>query len=373
MAIRQRIGRRGACVHAGLYNFERVGRMNRKGYRHIQWEDRLQIQGALRAHASVATIAESTGFCKKTIYNEIQRGMCVQQHDAEFVMEYCADYAEMKYQENLRAKGPDLKMGHDHAFAAFLEQKIIVEHFSPGAALHYIEDHGLKFDTTICENTLYNYIYRGDVFLALCKDHLLYKGKNHKHTGTGNKNRARQAKGETIENRPKEILERAEFGHWEMDSIMGTVGSHAALLVLTERKTRNGIVIRVPDHTAESVVRALNRLERRMGAKFRDVFRTITVDNGCEFQACDGMEKSLRARLPRTKIFYCHPYSAYERGSNENMNRIIRRFFPKGTNFDNVTAAEVAAAEEWMNNYPRKILGWRSSASLFKECIEAAA
>ena len=72
-----------------------------------------------------------------------------------------------------------------------------------------------------------------------------------------------------------------------------------------------------------------------MGAKFREVFHSITVDNGCEFQDCEGMERSKRARKPRTKIFYCHPYSAYERGSNENMNRIIRRFFPKGTNFDN--------------------------------------
>ena len=61
-----------------------------------------------------------------------------------------------------------------------------------------------------------------------------------------------------------------------------------------------------------------------------------------------------RARKPRTKIFYCHPYSAYERGSNENMNRIIRRFFPEGINFDNVSAAEV---EEWLANYPRRIPG----------------
>lgn len=347
--------------------------MNYKGYKHIQWEDRLQIQGALRTGATVAEIAKMTGFCKKTIYNEIHRGQCVQQHDAEFVTEYCADYAEMKYQENLRAKGPDLKLGNDHAFAAFLEKKIVEEHFSPGATLAFIKEHGLQFDTEICENTLYNYIYRGDVFLVLCQDHLLYKGKHHTQKRSGTTKRARPAKGETIENRPKDILKREEFGHWEMDSIMGTVGSRAALLVLTERVTRNGIIIRVPDHTAESVVRALNRLERRMGAKFRRVFKSITVDNGCEFQSCDDMEKSLRARLPRTKIYYCHPYSAYERGSNENMNRIIRRFFPKGTNFDNVTAAEVAAAEEWMNNYPRRVLGWRSSASLYRECLALTA
>ena len=345
---------------------------NQKGYKHVKWEDRLRIEGMLKVKASVAEIAKATGFCRKTIYNEIERGTCVQQHDAEFVREYCADFAERKYQENLREKGPEIKLGHDYDFAKYLEKKIVEERFSPAAALAWIPAHGLKFDTSICHNTLYNWIYRGDVFLTLGKEHLLYKGKNHKQKSGGKPKRARQAKGETIENRPENVNSREEFGHWEMDSVMGCKGSKAALVVLTERMTRKGIVIRVGDHTAESVVNGLNRMERRMGKKFRDVFKSITVDNGCEFQDCEGMERSLRARLPRTKIYYCHPYSAYERGSNENMNRILRRFFPKGTNFDKVTASEVAAAEEWMNNYPRKILGWKSANTLFEEQLGAA-
>ena len=144
-----------------------------------------------------------------------------------------------------------------------------------------------------------------------------------------------------------------------------------ALLVLTERLTRWGLVIRVPDHTAESVVRALNRGERRMGKRFREVFRTITVDNGSEFMDCAGLQRSYRLKGPRTKIYYCHPYSPQERGSNENMNRILRRWFPKGTNFDQVTEAEVAQAAEWMNNYPRRILGWRSAGAVFEEYVAA--
>ena len=124
----------------------------------------------------------------------------------------------------------------------------------------------------------------------------------------------------------------------------------------------------VPDHTMESVVRVLDRIERWMGAGFRKVFQSITVDNGTEFQDCAGMERSKRARKPRTKVYYCHPYSAYERGSNENMNRIIRRFFPKGTNFDKVTAAEVSEVAEWLANYPRRILGWKTPQMLFEQC-----
>ena len=342
----------------------------RKKGKHIKWEDRLKIQGALRTGAKPAEIAKMIGCCRATIYNEINRGQCVQQHDAEFVTEYCADVAERKYQEALRAKGPDIKLGNDFELAEFLENKIIDDRFSPGAALAFIREQGLQFKTQICENTLYNYIYRGDIFLRLTKEHLLYKGKHHKKKAEPHK-RAREAKGKTIEDRPAEVKERETFGNWEMDSIVGCKGSKAALLVLTERLTRYGLVFRVPDHTMGSVVKVLDRLERKLGKDFQRIFQSITVDNGSEFQDCDGMQKSLRRRQPRTTIYYCHPYTASERGSNENMNRIIRRFFPKGTNFDEVTAAEVAQAETWMNDYPRAILGWRSAGALFEENLAA--
>ncbi len=344
--------------------------MNHKGYTHLTRDDRLKMEGALRAGAKVAEIAAALGKCKKTIYNEIKRGLCVQQREGYIFEEvYCADVAERKYQENLRAKGPDIKLGHDHAFANFVEDKIINERFSPGAVLAFIRENGMEFETTICENTLYSYIYRGDVFLELNEKHLLYKGD--RRSKYEKQERANQPRGESIERRPPEVLNRSTFGNWEMDSIMGTKDSKAALLVLTERLTRMGLVIWLPDHTSASVVRAMNRLERKMGKEFRRIFKSITVDNGCEFADCAGIEKSYRLKRPRTKVYYCHPYSPHERGSNENMNRIIRRFFPKGTNFDQVTPDQVAQAETWMNNYPRKILGWKSSGALFEAYMAA--
>lgn len=348
--------------------------MNYKGYHHLKWEDRLTIERMLKIKMKPAKIAEALGVCVKTIYNEIERGTCIQQtSDYEFVERYCADVAERKYQENLRAKGPDIKLGKDFAFAEYIENQIINKKRSPGAALAQIEIDGLEFETSVCETTLYNWIYRGDVFLNVTEEHLLYKGDHRKPEDRDRQKRARPAAGDTIEQRPPEIASRNTFGNWEMDSIIGCKGSKAALVVLTERLTRYPFIMWVPDHTMESVVRALDRKERRMGAAFRNIFRTITVDNGCEFQNCEGMERSKRARKPRTKIYYCHPYSAYERGSNENMNRIIRRFFPKGTNFDNVTAAEVAEVEAWLANYPRKILGWKTPQMLFEQYISEAA
>lgn len=348
--------------------------MNYKGYHHLKWEDRLSIERMLKIGTKPQKIAEALGVCVKTIYNEIKRGMCVQRtSDYEFVERYCADVAERKYQDNLRAKGPDIKLGKDFAFAEYIENQIINEKRSPGAALAQIAIDGLQFDTSICETTLYNWIYRGDVFLNVTEENLLYKGSHRKPEDRDRQKRARPAAGDTIEQRPAEVDSRNTFGNWEMDSIVGCKGSKAALVVLTERLTRYPFVMWVPDHTMESVVRALDRKERRMGAEFRNIFKSITVDNGCEFQNCKGMERSRRARKPRTKVYYCHPYSAYERGSNENMNRIIRRFFPKGTNFDNVTAAEVAEVETWLANYPRKILGWKTPQMLFEHYTRKAA
>lgn len=156
-----------------------------------------------------------------------------------------------------------------------------------------------------------------------------------------------------------------------MDSVMGTVGSSRALVVLTERLTRAGIILPVPDHTAASVVRALNGLERRLGKDFYPMFQSITVDNGCKFQDYDGMEKACRRKGKRTTVYYCHPHAPHERGSNENMNRIIRRFFPKGTNFDEVPISEIRRAEEWMNNYPWEVLGWQTAATLLRSYMSA--
>lgn len=144
-----------------------------------------------------------------------------------------------------------------------------------------------------------------------------------------------------------------------------------ALLVLTERKTRKEIIIVMPDRTAKSTVLALNRLERRFGAKFRKIFKSITVDNGTEFSDLKGMKKSILYSGLRTKFYYCHPYSSWERGSNENLNRMIRRKFPKGTSFADVTRKQVQNVEDWMNNYPRKVLGYLTAEMAYQTCVAA--
>lgn len=216
--------------------------------------------------------------------------------------------------------------------------------------------------TSICINTLYSYIYKG-VFFNLSKDNLIFKKKEKPKKTTCVI--SRPPKGTSIEQRPEIVKLRSEFGHWEMDCVCGTKKSKSALLVLTERVSRKELIFKLTRQTSDNVVNCLNRIERKLGKKFRNIFKSITVDNGAEFAYCNQMEKSVFSNKKRTTIFYCHPYCSSERGSNERMNREIRRKYPKGTNFDSVSDEEIRQLESWLNSYPRGVLKFASPNEIF--------
>lgn len=131
--------------------------MNRKGYHHLTWNDRLTIEKMLKAGCSRKQIATALGVCRTTIYYELKRGACVQlTTDMEYEERYSPEIAESKYRAHLAAKGAPLKIGNDFAFAECVENLIINEHYSPGAALAKIRQNN-PFQTEICESTLYNY------------------------------------------------------------------------------------------------------------------------------------------------------------------------------------------------------------------------
>ena len=109
--------------------------------------------------------------------------------------------------------------------------------------------------------------------------------------------------------------------------------------------------------TQKEVILALKSVRRRVGGDFSDIFKTITADNGSEFLDSEAIKKAAKCN----EVYYAHPYSSWERGSNENGNRILRRFVPKGTNIGKLTVAELQRIEDWVNNYPRKIFDYKSA------------
>lgn len=156
-----------------------------------------------------------------------------------------------------------------------------------------------------------------------------------------------------------------------MDCVEGKKGTKKTFLVLTERYSRYEIIRIMKDHTAASVIKALNSIERLYGADFYKIFQTITIDNGSEFSDYEGLEKSCRLVGSRTAVYYCHPYSAYERGSNENQNKMIRRHYPKGVSLEKVTPADTRKLEKWINNYPRGIFDYYTAADIYEACVNS--
>lgn len=135
-----------------------------------------------------------------------------------------------------------------------------------------------------------------------------------------------------------------------------------------ERKTRNELIYLLYEHTTEQVCKRLDQLEAEWGERFGQVFKTITVDNGSEFADWEGMQQSAADESEkRVTVFYCHPYCSFERGSNENQNRLVRRKIPKGENFDDRTEDDIQRVEDWINDYPREMFGWKTSGELFQK------
>lgn len=338
----------------------------KKKYKTIQWNDRLRIEALYNAGHAELEIAVQLGFHCSTIYREIKRGKTIRRNSDWTESEiYSPDLAQQKADQNKKRKGRKLKIGKDYAFAEYVEDKIIRERHSPAAVLADIKREGKEFDTDICLTTLYNYI-KGGVFLnvtmAVCPYHKQKKKQKKK------KVQKRINAGTSIEQRPQDVLERKDAGDWEMDTVVGGQGkSKKAFLVLTERKTRFEIVEIMKEHTAAEVVRILDKLERKMTEKgFRKVFRSITVDNGTEFADVQGMERSKRNKGKRTQLYYCHAYRSCERGSNENGNKFIRRWHPKGISLDEVTNAEARRITDWMNDYPRALFDFKSAADMIR-------
>lgn len=343
-----------------------------KVFKHLTKENRVRIELLLKLDYSISKIAEMIGVHRSTIYREIKRGRFeALKSDLTTEDRYSPDIADDKYRENLAAKGPNLKIGKDLKFASYIEDKILNDHYSPEAVLGELkaQNRENEFSITLCKNTIYSYIDKG-VFLQLTNNDLPVK-KNKKRKYNKIQRVHKPPVGTSIEERPKEIDTREEFGHWEMDTVVGKRGkSKHSLLVLTERKTRKEIIHLLEEHTAKAVVAKLDLMERRMGDMFYKVFKSITVDNGTEFSYFSEMERSALEDKLRTKLYYCHPYSSYERGTNENTNKLIRRHVPKSTVFDDKTDDDIQQIEDWMNNYPRRMHNFHSAKELYDKEIE---
>lgn len=335
--------------------------MGRIGQHYMTPGERQQLEALARAGHSVQDIAAQLGFCRQTIYNELRVGAVqVVRYISGFqrdVVEYSAQAADQRHAYAQSNKGGVLKIGNHYDYAKRLEDLMRGvqadgsidrrKRYSPAAALAQTRKEG--YPITVCPATLYAYIAKG-VFLHLTRQDLWSPRKKRSYNHI---QRVAHPLLPSITQRPQAINDRAEPGHWEMDLVIGAKSrGKPALLTLTERRSRQEIILKIPEKTSDSVLKAL--------AQVKVPIRSITTDNGSEFLAYD----QIRQVLGGAEVYYCHSYASWEKGTNERHNRMIRQWWPKGTDFSEVSQEELDELAEHLNHYPRRVLGWKCPAEM---------
>jgi len=340
----------------------------REKYKHFTERQRYKLEGYLESKLSVKEIAIRLNSHPATIYREIKRGsiLRLKSNLTEYVI-YRANAAQRDYESKVTNRKRSLKITKDRALEEYIRKRILKDKCSPDAVIGRIKQRGLKFKGMICTKTLYNYVDRG-IFSGISNANLWERRKRKKKKHRVIQRVCLKNKGcRSIEERPKEITKRLTYGHWEGDCLKSRFKKKSGLFTLTERKTREEIIFKIEALTQEAILGAMNKLENEYQEYFKDKFKSITFDNGREFLDWKGIEKSRFRDEKRTLVYFAHPYSSWERGTNENQNKIIRRFIPKGTDIAKISTKEIKRIEEWINNYPRKILGYRTANEMVLE------
>ena len=349
------------------------GSNSRKG-KHLTREERMVMERMSRGGIPPLDIAAALGRHRRTIERELVRGRVTHKDtDLREFHVYSSDRGQDVHDLNATARGPDLKLGRNRVMAEFVRCRIVDHRESPDVVAAGMRHVGIE--GSVCTRTLYRYIDQG--VIPGVRNQSLWEKRKYANR---RKRRARRlvkrlARGTSIEQRSVQAKNREEFGHWEMDLVVGpTRGSGAALLTLVERKHRHILIRKLPDKTQASVLKAFRGIEKDYGARrFRQIFRSITADNGSEFLDSKALETSSLCSTPRTRIFYAHAYCAWERGSNENANRMIRRFITKGRDIAHLSQKDIASVESWINHYPRRILNFFTPIDLFNNEIRTIA
>jgi len=327
-------------------------------YKRLSLEEREEISRMLAQKCSFQNIAKSLSRNVSTISREISAGSCNQ-------YTYRASKAEARAIRNSRKRkaGKHL-LNVNLRLKRYVYRKLRLK-WSPVQIAETLEiDYPTDITMHISPEAIYTYLYvlpRG----TLKKELLSCLRQNRKH-------RRKQRRGMvasrpledmlSIEERPKEVTDRIVPGHWEGDLIVGK-NNRSALGTLVERTTRTTILVPVKNREAETVAKAFAKEVRKLPQQMK---LTMTYDQGREMAS-----HKLFTELTGVKVYFAHPRSPWERGTNENTNGLIRQYFPKGTEFNKVSRYEVKRAQHQLNGRPRKSLNYSTPYETFNKLINS--
>lgn len=324
-------------------------------YHRLTWIDRLRIEKLYNSGCTYRAIAAALGRSVSCIHREVKRGLYnhLDSSTLLYIKRYSAQIAQEDAHFQFSSHGRPLAVGSNHEYTRSVSNRILSGE-SPDAI---VGDLRAKKEWTVSTSTLYRYIAFGYIPGVTLSD-LPYPPRKRRKRSIRRGGHA--PAGFSIEQRPSEINSRSTFGHWEMDSVIGHLrGEGQSILVLTERLTRYELIFKVPDKSTSSVNRAV---EAALSKYPHGTFKSITVDNGTEFA---------RAYTLPLPVYYCHPFCSSERGSNENANRLIRRYFRKGESLSHKTQQDCDIVSRAINSMHRKILGYRTAEEVFQEQLAA--
>ena len=326
----------------------------KSSYSHLSATERGEIAAYLKMGKKPIEIARLLGRHRSTICREIKRGSVDQVQDKNgkrtYFSAYFADSGQRVYETN-RRKCSYLKL--NDCSARFIEQ--LGDALKANVRLHSVDSFVQTYKASHPEEvvpstkTIYRYIKEG---LLAIKPIDLPKMVSIRKRSKKVTKMNRKTLGKSIEERPECINNRSEFGHWEIDLVLGKkTKGEAVILTLVERQTRYALGIKLEDkqsHTINNAVRNLTSLYP---------IASITADNGSEFSSLSDLET--------VDVYFAHPYSSHERGTNENFNGLLREYIPKGVSLNSLTSEELDKYITAINERPRRLLQYQSSKFLF--------
>lgn len=325
-------------------------------YTRITLNERIIIETLLHEKRKKSYIATHLNRCRSTITNELKDWV---KKPTDIYNATLAHWYATEVNSNKRTQDKI----NTHKRLKMYVYRCLLNGYSPdqisGSLKHLYPNDPIM---SISYEAIYQHIYRhrqswlGKKLIKLLPYHHHKRRANRKF---GSKKR-RIKDQVSIDQRPAHIDLRQEVGHWEGDLMIG-VGQKSAIATNVERKTRYTFIMKIDNRKSKTVTKAfaatLNTLPQH-------IIKSMTYDNGMEMA-----NHKWLSNKTGIDIYFAHPYSSWERGTNENTNGLIRRFFPKGTDFNNITLKQLKEAEYKLNNRPRKVLGYRTPHEMMQEEI----
>ena len=324
--------------------------METKNYKRLSLKERIIIETLLNEKRKKSYIAIQLSRSRSTITREINNWVKdpVDEYKAFLAHWYTQDDNNSKRMHDKISLNPRLRK----AVFMGLQNGCSPELISGRLKLAFPNDPTMQ----ISYESIYRYIYshpQGMINKELIK--LLTRHKSRRKKPKPKGKRQIIADRESIDNRPKHIENRQESGHWEGDLMIGEKQS-SCIGTLVERKNRYVILVKLPNKKSSTVTAAFAKKLNQLPESMR---KTLTYDNGTEM----ANHKSFTMKTGM-KVYFAHPYSSWERGTNENTNGLIRRFYAKKTNFNKVSEKELEMLQKKLNNRPRKVLGYYTPAEM---------